>query len=86
MNKNILKIRTGKTSKNYKKLYKKMQKKRIICIVDYGANNIRDIAMTQPVFKKNYLTVSSRGVEYVSAFSKKEFINQCKEMNLEYLK
>lgn len=71
-----------KTSKDYEHLFDLMQKTEVVCIVDYLS--CRDIAST--LLSGKMFSVSARGISYISAFTKEQFIGQCAQYNLEYIK
>jgi hypothetical protein len=72
-----------KFSTDYYKLYDLAKKQSIICEVDY--HNCRDIAQTIYTEYDDYLSVSARGISYISSFSKEEFISACEHLNLKWL-
>lgn len=70
------------TSSDYEHLFALMQETPVVCMVDYD-ERCRDIAST--LFSGSMFSVSVRGMAYISAFSKEEFIRQCGELNLEFI-
>lgn len=73
-------------SRNYELLATLALQQSIICIVDYD-NDIRDVARTiyQDHHGNGCWNVSSRGMGYITAFSKDEFLAACKRKNLEFI-
>lgn len=70
-----------KTSRDYSALYDLAMKQAVICIVGY--NKSRDIAAT--LFYQDTLQVSARGICYISAETREDFVSQCGQADLEYL-
>lgn len=70
-----------KTSRDYSALYDLALKQAVICIVDY--NKSRDTAAT--IFHGGTLQVSARGICYISAETREDFVSQCGQADLEYL-
>ena len=74
-------------SREYDKLANEMQVRSIICIVDYHGD-CRDVAHTlwSPSPDGNgFWQLSARGISYISAFSREDFIKQCVCANVEVL-
>jgi hypothetical protein len=83
----IFKILGYETSRDYERLADLMQRQSVICIVDYG-KDCRDVAHTlwSPSRDGNGVwQLSARGIGYVYAFSRAEFINQCVRANVDVL-
>lgn len=57
----------------------------IICIVDYEGH--RDVARTNYMRRgdQEMWTVSARGIAYITAFSREDFISLCEHRNLEFI-
>ena len=57
----------------------------IICIVDYEGH--RDIARTNYMRRgdQEMWSVSARGIGYITAFSREDFISLCNHRNLEFI-
>ena len=83
----IFKISGYKPSREYDKLADEMQVRSIICLVDYG-DDCRDVAHTLWSPSEDGTgcwMLSARGITYICAFSREEFINQCVRANVEVL-
>lgn len=75
------------TSEDYELLFKLAQKHSVICEVDYR-EGYRDIAHT--IFDINMSRISNyeivaRGIVYIYATTKEDFIEQCKENHVKFL-
>jgi hypothetical protein len=76
----IRNIKDYPVSTNYEKLWELAQKQGVICIVDYDRINswlVRDVCST--IFSQHNYEVSARGIAYISAETKEEFLEQCKK-------
>jgi len=86
------------TSKDYEKLFELIQSQRVVCFVDYKINDntiIKDVCISSPINeldKYNSINIGARGISYITAFDfkedisvKEDFINQCKNTNLEFI-
>lgn len=82
---NALHIKGYAGAKDYAVLAELSKKSSIICIFDYESG--RDVARTQYMSKgvEEYWSVSSRGMCYISEFSREEFIKQCIKAHLVFL-
>lgn len=83
----IFTISGYKTSRDYERLADEMQRQSVICIVDCG-KDCRDVAHTlwSPSKDGNGVwQLSARGVGYVHAFSRSDFIGQCVRNNVDVL-
>lgn len=58
----------------------------VICIVDYEAD-LRDVARTfyRARGQEEHWSVSARGISYIEAFSREEFLAACAHRNLEFI-
>ena len=84
MNEPVRNVDVYRTSKDYKKLYQRMQKTSLVCIVDYDTHGgSRDVART--IWYNDMASVSARGVCYVSAIDEKQFVEQCEKTNLKWI-
>lgn len=74
------------TCRDYELLADLMQKGSVVCLVDYKgmADRYRDVARTifNPASVLSW-QMSVRGMTYVMASSRKEFIEQCQQLNVE---
>ena len=78
------------TSKDYSLLWELTKTKRIICIVDYDkpfgdGYQMRDIAHSSVEIYEETRDIGARGISYIYALNKKEFLLQCAKKNLEFL-
>lgn len=75
-----------RTSRDYARLVELMQRHSVVCVVDSFGDS-RDVART--VFEGPAETglwmVSARGIGYLHARSREEFIAQCAKNHLEFL-
>ena len=69
------------SSRDYEYLYEAAKKTSIVCIVD--SFECRDICATS--FHGDCHQVNARGIGYIYASSKEEFLEQCQKLNLEFL-
>lgn len=74
---------------DYYHLWSLVKKERVICLVNYD-NLCKDIASTHFNYVdrlKNPIcvTVSARGICYILASNREDFIDQCKKNNLKYI-
>ena len=69
----------------YDRLLEIMQGESIVCVVD--CQHCRDIAQTICVIGQREIiyTVCARGICYISAVDKDNFISQCKAINLRFI-
>ncbi len=79
-------VRTDKnhmyqTSKNYEELFRMMRETSIVCFVNY--RGCRDVAAT--LSTSGIFDVSARGIAYVGARNKDDFIKQCQSVDLEWI-
>ncbi|CAB3754069.1 hypothetical protein [Paraburkholderia humisilvae] len=77
-------------SRDYERLAALASKASIICIVDYdmpGVGTVRDIARTQYTLhrKDEVFMVSARGISYIHAFGKADFIGLCEFRQVEFI-
>lgn len=75
-----------KTSKDYARLYDLAKEHRIICITDYM--NCRDVCKSiyHPAGRfQEVVELSARGISYIYAHTKEEFIQQCTKDNVEFI-
>jgi hypothetical protein len=73
-------------SRDYEKLWELSQKGSIVCYADYrwgGGAVGRDVCQTE-VFG-SVTQISARGICYVYAESKEDFLSQCEVFNIEWL-
>ena len=70
-------------SRDYERLAELVTKSSIACIVDFD-HDCRDIAHTIYSSSSGTWQVSARGIGYIWAASKEDFIQQCERLNLEY--
>ena len=83
----IFQISGYKTSRDYERLADTMQEQSVICIVDYG-KDCRDVAHTlwSPSRDgKGVWQLSARGIGYVYALSRSDFISKCTCANVDAL-
>lgn len=83
----IFEISGYKSSREYDKLADEMQVRSIICIVDYDGD-CRDVAHTLWSPSEDGAgcwMLSARGISYICAFSREDFIKQCVRANVEVL-
>lgn len=83
----IFKISGYDISRDYERLADAMQTQSVICIVDYG-KDCRDVAHTlwSPSRDgKGVWQLSARGIGYIYAFSRADFISQCTRTNVDAL-
>lgn len=83
-------ITAYQTSRDYEKLFELMQKSSIICIVDYlGLDSSRDAHISrdvaQTLCRKEDYQISARGIGYIWAETKEDFVNQCARYNVEFI-
>jgi hypothetical protein len=75
------------TSKDYKLLFELMQKTSVICIIDYDFSDLtepsRDIAKT--AYKDGDYQIGARGISYLWAETKDEFVRYCERQNVEFI-
>ncbi len=74
-------------SADYDRLADEMQKRSLICIVDYEGD-LRDVAHTiwSPSKDGNGTwQLSARGITYIYAFSREEFLLRCSQYHVEVL-
>lgn len=73
-------------SQDYERLVELSRQQSIICIVDYD-KEIRDVART--IYRDHHGSecwdVSARGISYITAFSKEEFLAACTRNHLEFI-
>jgi hypothetical protein len=69
------------TSRDYELLFELMQKSSIVCIVDY--NFARDVAQT--LCKCGDYQICARGIGYLWAENKEEFLKYCEMYNVEFV-
>ena len=73
-----------KTSQDYELLWNLAQSHFVICLVDYRRDpQIQDVAKTRSA--NGLIEVSARGISYIWAESKEDFISQCFNCNLKWL-
>lgn len=72
-------------SRDYAQLVGLAEKDSIICIVDYEGH--RDVARTNYMRRggQEMWSVSARGIAYITAFNRADFISLCEHRNLEYI-
>jgi hypothetical protein len=83
----IYQISGYETGKEYEWLADAMQSQSVICITDYG-KYCRDVAHTlwTPSSDGDGIwQLSGRGITYIYATSREEFIRQCEQYNVEVL-
>ena len=68
-------------SRDYEALYDMAHSKSVVCFVDYS--ECRDIAAT--LVRREDIEISARGIGYVWATSKAEFVMQCRRLNVEFI-
>lgn len=80
------------TSKDYNALFELIQKCSVICIVHddsmYGKTAKKaSRAACASIYNnvKKTVQISSKGRAYIHAYDKKDFIKQCKNVDLEYI-
>lgn len=77
-------------SRDYERLAGVARKASIICIVDYdmpGVGTVRDIARTQYTLHRGeeVFMVCARGISYIHAFGKADFIGLCELRHVEFI-
>jgi hypothetical protein len=77
----ITSITNYKTSRDYELLFELMQKSSIICIVDFQGS--RDVAQT--LCGDGDYQISARGIGYLWADTREEFLEFCKMINVEFV-
>jgi len=81
-----MKLAEYKTSKDYERLFDLAKTQRIICIVDY--DTCRDTARTNYNKSQKFgesIEINGRGIGYVWAHSKEDFIKQCEREHVEFI-
>lgn len=75
-----------RTSRDYARLVELMQRHSVVCIVD-SFEGARDVAKTifEGTAEKGQLMVSARGMGYLHARERGDFIAQCEKYHLEFL-
>lgn len=78
------------TSKDYQRLWELVKSFRIVCFVNAGEKRedgyqLRDVCQSSVRYREGDVGIGSRGMAYISAFSKEEFLEQCAESDLEYI-
>jgi hypothetical protein len=84
--KTVFAIIDYKTSRDYDRLADLMQTQSAICIIDY--NSCRDVAHTIWIECRagdGIWEISSRGISYIYAVNKDDFIQQCCAQNVEVI-
>jgi len=71
------------TSKNYHRLFELLQTVAVVCFVDSHTGLCRDIGSS--IWRSGVAQVGCRGICYVWAEDKKDFVKQCHQVNLEWL-
>lgn len=79
------------TSRDYERLFELAQKTPVICIVDFrwqDGDATRDIACT--LFHvchddSNTYQIGARGISYVYAWEREDFVRHCAKYNVEWL-
>jgi len=74
-----------KTSKDYDALFDTVQKQGVICILDYNRIGTRDVGHSIFSPHSGLIEISARGICYIWAELKSEFIEQCETLNLEWI-
>lgn len=69
-------------SRDYDALYDMARSKSVVCFVDY--HECRDVAATIARTGGD-VEVSARGISYVWATSKDDFVMQCRRLNVEFI-
>lgn len=75
-------------SRDYDLLAFLMQRQSLLCIVDYGKDGgIRDVGKTLWSADRSggVWQLSARGIGYIYAFSREEFIAECAKANVEFI-
>lgn len=74
------------SSKDYALLAELSRTQSVICIVDYNPG-LRDVARTfyRAHGEEEHWSVSARGISYIEAFNRKEFLALCVHRNLEFI-
>lgn len=86
----ILDFKYDNLSQDYELLFELMQKQRIVCFIK-NKEGLEEICATGRKFNKDYISIGTRGIEYISAFDykdltpKEDFLKQCKEYQLKFL-
>lgn len=72
-------------SRDYPRLVNLASEASIICIVDYEGH--RDVARTNFMRRgdQEMWSVSARGISYITAFSRADFIALCEHHNVEFI-
>jgi hypothetical protein len=77
------------TSQDYELLAFLMQRQSLLCIVDYhaGDTSCRDVGKTlwSPDGATGVWQLSARGIGYIYAFSRQQFIAECAKAHVEFL-
>lgn len=76
------------TSRDYELLADLAKLGGVICIVDnWQLQGCRDVAQTAFLSKNDqeHFLISGRGISYVNAFSRSEFVHACRHANVEFL-
>jgi len=68
-------------SRDYAALYEMAQSQSVVCFVDY--HECRDVACT--LVRRGDIEIGARGIGYVWATSKGEFVLQCRRLNVEFI-
>ena len=72
------------TSTDYTKLYDLAQEQSIICLAPYrGFEGCIDVART--IVTLPFLSISARGISYVHADNKDDFIEQCVKAKVRFI-
>lgn len=74
------------TSRDYDALFDMVQNQGVICILDYNRAGTRDVGRSTFSPHSGLIEISARGICYIWAELKSEFIEQCEKLNLEWLK
>lgn len=82
-------INESSFSDDYEWLVELMQKQSVVCVVDFNFPDSSDHPPSRDIAKTSYdagsLQVGARGIGYLWAETKEEFIEQCKRRNLKFL-
>lgn len=83
----IFEISGYQTSRDYERLADEMHRRSVICLVDYSPD-CRDVAHTiwsESKDGQGTWQIGARGIGYVHAFNRADFIAKCARYNVEAL-